>query len=509
MKTRVRLDQFTTVWMAAALAFGVLTAVGKLSISTSWWMSIHIITLGVLSNAILQWSWYFARSLLRLPRNDRRGGRDQIMRQWAFNIALVVTVTGMWAENLPAVIVGAAGIGAVLAWHGAALLLASRGKLGSRFSVVIRYYVAASAALVIGCVLAGFIAGAMFSDSAPSWLLAARPWLTMAHSLVNGLGWLGLSIAGTLVTLGPTMLRTRMIPGAVARAQKALPAVALLALAAPTAAALSQARFAGVFVVGYTVALAWAIGLPLVEAALGKAPKQFPTWSMTAGLVWGAAAALALGAVLIGGGSLAYESARGSILAFAAAGGVLQILVGALAYLMPVAIGHGPAAVRLGIAVLESGSAGRVLFRNSALVLALVSGLSGAPPMARVWWVAVVASYALDFVLFSVAGVKQSRRGRDGEFVGMPASPSRAQRAAATALPDRAAEGNSGRARVVTGTEDRQVPGFVHGPSAPPSAPQPGPTTDRRPRRTQVVTGTEAPQVPGFVHRPSSEGPSQ
>ena len=64
-------DRMTTAWMAAALLLFSATIVGRTAIPQSWWLSIHILTLGVLTNAILQWSWYFSRSLLRLRRDDR------------------------------------------------------------------------------------------------------------------------------------------------------------------------------------------------------------------------------------------------------------------------------------------------------------------------------------------------------------------------------------------------------------------------------------------------------
>ena len=52
------------------------------------------------------------------------------------------------------------------------------------------------------------------------------PWhgrLLVAHALANVLGWVGLTLTGTLLTLWPTMLRTRLDPTAERWTRQALP----------------------------------------------------------------------------------------------------------------------------------------------------------------------------------------------------------------------------------------------------------------------------------------------
>ena len=56
----------------------------------------------------------------------------------------------------------------IAAWHGWALLTASRERLASRFVVIIRYYIAAAFFLVVGATLAGFVTAAMFDADAPA-----------------------------------------------------------------------------------------------------------------------------------------------------------------------------------------------------------------------------------------------------------------------------------------------------------------------------------------------------
>ncbi|NMM22549.1 MAG: hypothetical protein HHJ11_03435, partial [Phycicoccus sp.] len=222
---RLRTDRLTTSWMLVALGTAAVSLTVRGVLPQPLWTSVHVVTLGVLTSSVLQWSWYFARALLHLPATDTRSGRDATLRMLAFHASLVGLVAAMWTGQVVGTIAGAAAIGAVIAWHGLALVGAARTRLANRFAFVARYYIAAAAFLVVGCILAGFLTVAMFAAGAPAWLLAARDELTLAHALVNVGGWLGLSITGTIVTLGPTVLRTRIDPAALDLAIGALPAL--------------------------------------------------------------------------------------------------------------------------------------------------------------------------------------------------------------------------------------------------------------------------------------------
>ena len=408
---RNRGDRMTTAWMAAALLLFSATIVGRTAIPQSWWLSIHILTLGVLTNAILQWSWYFSRSLLRLRRDDPAATTHQHIRQIFFNVALVALIVGMLAANLLTITIAAAGIGAIIAWHGIALVVSARAKLGSRFAVVIRYYMAAAAFLVIGCVYGAIIASAMFQIDAPTWVVAARSGLTLAHSLVNALGWLGLTILGTLVTLWPTMLRTRIDEDAVAYSTRALPALVGGLLIALVGATLGHMLFTAAGIAIYTCAAAWGIGMPLVAEARKKHPHGYATWSALSGVTWGLLGLLATTITLAtSSGPDQFRLVSPTLIVILGVGGVLQILVGALTYLMPVVIGGGPAVVRLGIAVLERMGPFRLILRNAGLVLALTTGAA-----APLFWLLVVLSFTIDLVMFGADGIEQGRAKRSAQ----------------------------------------------------------------------------------------------
>lgn len=418
---RPRVDRLTTVWMLAALVVSGVTLASRHALPQPLWTSVHVITLGVLTSSVLQWSWYFARALLHLPAGDTRSGRDATARIVAFNVALVGLVAAMWTGNVVGTIAGAGAIGLLIAWHGLALLRATRTRLGNRYAVVVRYYVAAAAFLVAGATLAGFLTVAMFAAGAPDWLLTARDDLTLAHAVVNVGGWLGLSILGTLVTLGPTMLRTRIDPAALDGAVAALPALVGGLVVAAAAAVAGWLPGVGIGLLGFGAAALLGVGLPLARAARATGPWSSASWSLLGGLGWGGLglAAVAVNA-FVAPDAAALRDANLPWLALVGAGGLLQVLVGALSYLMPVVIGGGPATVRVGMSVLAAAWPLRVTIRTTALGLLAAGTATGGGPR-RLWWCVVLAGYGVDVALLALAGVRQARARR---AVGAPeASP--------------------------------------------------------------------------------------
>ena len=82
---------------------------------------------------------------------------------------------------------------------------------------------------------------------------------------------------------------------------------------------------------------------------------------------------------------------------------------------MPVVIGGGPSAVRVGVGVLEAGAPIREAARNVAAVLALaVASLGGilAERLTIAAWVVLLATYLVDIVLMARCGVAQARAKR-------------------------------------------------------------------------------------------------
>ncbi len=409
-RRRPRTDRMTTVWLIAAVVVAAITVISRSALPQPLWTAIHVVTLGVLTNAILQWSWYFAKALLHLPVHDHRAGRDAVRRSLAFNLALVGLVASMWTAWVVGTIVFAGLVGAVIAWHGLALLRAARGRFASRFAVVIRYYVAAAAFLVIGCVLAGFLTVAMFSADAPDWLLDSRDNLTLAHAIVNLAGWVGLSISGTVVTLWPTMLRTKIQPDAVPTSLTAMPVLAGGVAVAGLSAALGWLPGVGLGLAAFAVALAGGVAAPLVRTAIRATVRGYASWTMASGLGWAVVCLLVIAFHAVAADdAAALRNADLPWLALLGGGGVGQIFIGALSYLMPVVIGGGPDIVRRGIAPLETAAATRLAVRNAAiLLLAVTVGPAGAGAVRPLLWGLVIACFAVDVVMFARSGKTQA-----------------------------------------------------------------------------------------------------
>ncbi len=410
---RSRVDRLTTAWMLLAVILLVYQFTLGRQLPQQWWTAVHLITLGVISNAILQWSWYFTRSLLRLRAEDKHAGAHQTLRQVAFNVAVIALVGGMWWPNVPVAMAAATAVGLIITWHVIALVVSIRSALGARFAVIIRYYVAASVFLLIG-IIYGTVLIAPLLGPAPQWLVDAQNGMSVAHALANGLGWVGLTIAGTLVTLGPTAMRTRMAPDAVSRAVKALPVLVGSLLVAIAAATFNLLWLTGVATTVYTVTLAGSVGARLLQVATRKPLEEYSTWNMAAGVVWSVVGlGWISGALLFAGIVGDFRADSHAMIATLGVGGVLQILIGALTYLLPVVVGGGPRAVRVGNSVANAAGTLRLVTRNGALVLLVLALIAGQLLLMPALAALVAVTFAADMAVFAAAGVRQARVKRE------------------------------------------------------------------------------------------------
>ena len=102
---------------------------------------------------------------------------------------------------------------------------------------------------------------------------------------MNLLGWVGLTVAGTLITLWPTMLRTRIAPHAAVRLRRALPVLAASVLVAAGGAAAGLLLVAALGVLGYLAGLGMTAS-PFIHAARAKPPRSFATLSVLSAVCW-------------------------------------------------------------------------------------------------------------------------------------------------------------------------------------------------------------------------------
>ena len=234
--------------------------------------------------------------------------------------------------------------------------------------------------------------------------------MVVAHAAVNLLGWVGLTVAGTLVTLWPTMLRTRIAEGAEKQARQALPVLIAAVLIAAGCAAAGSRPLTAVGLLAYVVGLAQ-LGRGFLSTLRRNPPRSFPAYSVLAGICWLVSVLVVLAAGIGTAGSWA---AAGRVFEwltpFLAAGFGAQVLLGALSYLVPVALGGGPTAVRAANAVLDYGSPLRITVTNAGLLVCALP----VPSAVRVLTSIVVLCSLASWLPLLVLALRASRS-REGE----------------------------------------------------------------------------------------------
>lgn len=345
-------------WLVAL----VVVALGHRSIPLSGWLLVHLLGLGAAGNAILIWSRHFTDALLRRTPDPPYPG--QVLRLVAFNIGALTVIVGMLGFWWPVVLAGGLLVAAVALVHATDLLRFLRAALPARFEITVHYYVVAAVLLAVGVGL-----GVAMANSALPGSLAQR--FRTAHAVLNLFGWIGLMVLGTLVTLWPTMLRTRMADGVERAARRGLPGL-LAGLGVAVIGALSaspQILGIGAFVF---LAAAGVVLWPHLDEIRRKRPADFATLSVLCGVVWliGALGYAAIG-LLAARSWAAADAVTAAVAPALLAGFLVQVLFGSLAYLIPVVIG-GRASALAAIAVLERGAPWRISMANVALLVCVL-----------------------------------------------------------------------------------------------------------------------------------------
>lgn len=381
------------LWLTAA----VLVALVHPFLPAPRWLMIHLLLLGAVSHAIVVWSAYFTDALLHSATQDPRSqDRRLVLLNGGVVLVLVGVPSGTWLLTL----LGATAVGSAVLGHGWSLLRQLRTALPARFGPSVRYYVTAACFLPVGAGLGTALA----RDLGDPW----HTRLVLAHAAVNLLGWVGLTVVGTLVTLWPTMLRTRIAAGAERASARALPVLVASALLTTGGAAAGLRSVVVLGIAGYVAGLLLTAPA-FVDAARRKPPTSFPTWSVLAGLTWllGLLTTLAVG---VGTASSwqRVEEVFGWLTPFLAAGFAAQVLLGALSYLVPVALGGGPTPVRAANTVLDRGTPLRVVVTNAGLLLCALPVPSAVRVLASVLVLLALAS-AVPLLLLAVRASRRAR----------------------------------------------------------------------------------------------------
>src|SRR5699024_3048513 len=114
-------------------------------------------------------------------------------------------------------------------------------------------------------------------------------------------------------------------------------------------------------------------GRALIRPARARPPRSFPAASVGAALAW-LLVGLVVVAVTVAGSSSWNEVAGGfgPATAIFVAGTAAQVLLGALSYLLPVALGGGPAALKAAAGRFDAYGAARITVTNLGVLICLL-----------------------------------------------------------------------------------------------------------------------------------------
>ncbi len=351
-----RVNLLVLGWLLA----GAAVAIAHRAVPDARWLMTHLVLLGGVSTAILIWSAHFAEAVRRRPL--RGGHRDQAIRLAGHTAGALTVIAGITTGQWPVVLTGAVLIAAVAGWHTAVLWDQGSHALAARLGWTVSFFVTATLALPVGITFGVLLAR-------PGVTAPAHDRLYVAHAATMLLGWVALTVVGTLVTLWPTMLRVRVAPGAELAARHGLvvlvAGLATVLAGAGTGSLPVAAAGAAVYLLGL-VRASW----PLVAEARQRPPASFATWSVAAAWFWLIGSVAAWAVMLATAPSWGDGAARvGTLLAPLAVGFAGQVLLGSLTYLLPVVLGGGPAAVRAAAAVTERAGVARIVLVNAGLGL--------------------------------------------------------------------------------------------------------------------------------------------
>jgi len=384
----------------------IVVALVHRSLDDAPWLMLHLVFLGALTHSILVWSTHFASTLLKAPEPPGQNVRLAIL-----TVGSAMVLVGVPTTWWPLTLAGGVLVAGAVGWHGVMLLRMLRRALPARFRISVRYYVAAASCLVIG---AGF--GVTL---AWGWDDTWHGRLLVAHALTNVLGWLGLTITGTLLTLWPTMLRARMDDAHDAWTRRALPVLGAAIAVTIGGALIGQPRLAALGLGAYLVGLViWGRGL--VKPLRARPLSEFAPASVGVSLVWLVIGLVWAGWVLVV--SRDWATVRRDFIwpaAALASGFGVQLLTGALSYLLPSVLGGGPSVVRAGQRWFNAGGGFRLVAINGGLIL----WFAPTPSWVKVTGSLLALVAASAFLPIMILGIRASVRARRELLaqVGVPA----------------------------------------------------------------------------------------
>ena len=370
------------LWLTAAGAALLLPPRARLG----WWLPLHLAMAGAVATAISGAMQTFAGALTATPPPPA----GLVLAQFALvNGGALGVTAGMALGARWLVAGGGAGFVVAMGLLGWFVARARRRALHLRHRLPVAGYLFAC-----GAVVAGGALGALVGSGAVGPALQGA--LARAHPVLNVLGFAGGTILATLVTLLPTVLRVRM------PAWHGGTTAILYATGLVTAAAGAASGSRAVAAAGGAALTAAALGVGWLVRRVLATPRRWPApvaaKHLVAGAGWFLGGTLGLSRALAGGPE-AYAAFRPIFLLALGGGWVLQTLLGAWLYLLPMARPGHPDERRRQLAALEVGANVQVAAGNLGLA-ALVLRVGGWVPA---WVGAAGAGLALGAAAVALA----------------------------------------------------------------------------------------------------------
>jgi nitrite reductase (NO-forming) len=331
------------------------------------WLPLHLALAGAASTAISGAMQNFMLALTATPSPPA----------WITNaqFGLVVGGTAAIAIGMPTGtpwLVGAGGAAfvaamAILGWM---LRRAWRRALNLRHVLPMAAYAAAVLAVLIGGTLGALMGSGVVTG-------ATYIHFQRAHMTMNVLGFVSLTIVGTLVTLLPTALRVRMPPWRGRSVLGLFVGGLLLQLAGWDLAFTPVLAAGGIAYAAGALGLAWFVISVLRIQRRWRPP--LAALHMVASAAWFVWGSLGLAWALIHGPA-GFDAYRTTFLVAFVGGWVLQVLLGAWAYLLPMARPGHPDERRRMLAAFELAAPIQLVALNGGLALLALRGAGWVGP---------------------------------------------------------------------------------------------------------------------------------
>jgi nitrite reductase (NO-forming) len=385
-------NAFVILYLFAALFFGLIQKSEEGGEPT--WLTVHLLLLGAVTNAIVTWSNHFVSALL-WTRSQNRARQLTIIS--SLNLGIVGVLLSVSQKIHWLVIASASLMAGVIVYYLLEMVVLIKASINKKFKGVIAFYQMAGLMFLVGI---GLGVSDAFKSDKDVW----RSRITLAHLHANLMGWVGLTIIGTIVTLWPTVLRTQMHERAIPMAKLGLKFLAVGVLFSIVGSLINQPA---ILAVGIAIYLVGSV-IALVPAGLllrRRIPDRSSSWMLFSGVI--GLALLLIGEIIF---VLAFRTPEKILISIEAhvllifTLWLLPILLGSLTYLLPVVLGRGPASNRALEATLNFGWRWRILLLPLSSIFQIFD--------VRFHNVGrVLAALALGiFLILSMVAMRQSRK---------------------------------------------------------------------------------------------------